>query len=406
MPRPRHVLSALLLLSVVLGVLSFGGRASAQTVAISNKASLIRRASDGSVVTKRQVNPEAISYDDCFGNQTLEITYTASGFTPNQSLQVWAGTQDCKPIAARSGTTQQCWRPYGDLPNAQAQTINIPVRNIMTRRTDTSVGDYSKDATVCKDVALTTYSLFFMWVQGAGTDPIGTTDQVDIQVKTVGPASLSGLKVLPGNTRLIVTWDAVGEAGAVDQVGVRVYCDDKPTSKAPDTKQVVSCPDATSSGSDADADAGPSDAAAAADACTTTPQAVPSTGGSCSSTNLAPPAGSQSALPDAKYLCAQTGGTGARVVVESFNGQALTNDQTYAVAVAALDSFGNVGTLVEPTCATPGLTSDFWQVYRDSGGQAGGCSTDAAPVGGLLSTFPLFVLVASLLRRRARNATR
>ncbi|HRG97910.1 MAG TPA: hypothetical protein PLR99_16765 [Polyangiaceae bacterium] len=401
MPRPRQLLSVFLLLGVVLAVLSFGGRARAQTVAISNKASLVRRASDGSVVTKRQVNPEAISYDDCFGNQTLEITYTASGFTANQSLQVWAGTQDCKPIAARSGTTQQCWRPYGNLPNAQAQTISIPVRNILTRRTDTNVGDYSKDATVCKDIALTTYSLFFMWVQGAGTEPIGTTDQVDLQVKTVGPASLSGLKVLPGNTRLIVTWDAVGEAGTVDQVGVRVYCDDKPTSKAPDTKQVVSCPDATAAG---DADAEISDAGA--DACTTTTETVPNTGGSCGSSNLTPPSGSQSALPDAKYLCAETGGTGARVVVESYNGQPLTNDQTYAVAVAAVDSYGNVGTLVEPTCATPGLTSDFWQVYRDSGGQAGGCSTEAAPLGGLLSAFPLFVLVASLLRRRVRNRTR
>ena len=74
--------------------------------------------------------------------------------------------------------------------------------------------------------------------------------------------------------------------------------------------------------------------------------------------------------------------------------------------MAAVDSYGNVGTLVEPTCATPGLTSDFWQVYRDSGGQAGGCSTEAAPVGGLLSAFPLFVIVASLLRRRVRNRTR
>lgn len=399
MPRPRHVLSALLLLSVALSVLLFGGRANAQTVAISNKASLIRRTADGAVAAKRQVNPEAISYDDCFGNQTLEITYTASGFTANQSLQVWAGTQDCKPIAARSGTTQQCWRPYGNLPNAAAQTITIPVRNILTRRTDTTIGDYSNDATVCKDIALTTYSLFFMWVQGAGTEPIGTTDQVDIQVKTVGPASLSGLKVLPGNTRLIVTWDAVGEAGTVDQVGVRVYCDDKPTSKSPDTKEVTVCPDASSSSDGDITDAG-------ADACTTKTETVANTGGSCGSSNLTPPSGSQSALPDAKYLCAETGGTGARVVVESFNGQPLTNDQTYAVAVAAVDSYGNVGALVEPTCSTPGLTSDFWQLYRDSGGQAGGCSTETAPIGGLLSGFPLFVLVASLLRRRARNASR
>lgn len=399
MPRLRHVFSALLLLSVLL----FVGRARAQTVAISNKASLVRRGGDGAIVTKRTVNPEAISYADCFANQTLEITYTASGFTANQSLQVWAGTQDCKPIAARSGTTQQCWRPYGNLPNAQAQTITIPVRNILTRRADTNVGDYSKDSSVCNGISLTTYSLFFMWVQGAGTDPIGTTDQVDIQVKTVGPGSLSGLKVLPGNTRLIVTWDAVGEAGTVDQVGVRVYCDDKPSSKAPQTKTVTTCADASAS-TDAETDAEAVDSGDSG--CTTKVETV-SGGGSCSSTNLAPATDSgTSTLPDSKYLCAETGGMGSRVVVESFNGQPLTNDQTYAVAVAAVDSYGNVGDLADATCATPGATTDFWQLYKDSGGQAGGCSTDAAPVGGLLSGLPLMVLVGSLVRRRAKKASR
>lgn len=407
MPRLRHLLSTLLVLCTVL----FAARARAQSVSISNKASLVRRGPDGTAVNKRQINPEAVSYADCFANQNIEVTYVAAGFNANQTLEVWAGATDCKPIAARSGTTQQCWRPTGNLPLQSTGTVTIPVRNILGRRTDTQVADYSANTDVCKDISLTTYGLYFLWFQGTATEPIGTGDQVDVIVKTIGPSPLSGLKVLPGNARVIVTFNAAGEGGVADQQGVRVYCDDKPSTKTPDTRNVTVCPDSGSADASTASDASDDSSVSSVDAgCTTTTETVPGTGGACSSSNLVPAkaadGGALSSLPDAKYLCAELGGnTGSRVVVESFQGAPFVNDKTYAVAVAAIDSFGNVGTLTDVTCATPGATSDFWQLYRDSGGQAGGCSTEAtgAPGGGVLLAIPMVALLGSLVRRRVRG---
>jgi MYXO-CTERM domain-containing protein len=404
MPRLRTLISALLF----VGAFLLAGRVSAQTVVIANKTSLARYGTDGALVGKRTVNPESINYDDCFANQSLELSYTAGGYTANQTLQVWAGNTDCKPISARSGSTQQCWRPYGNLPNASTGTIRIPIRDILNaRKTDSSAPSSVAPATVCQDIALTTYSLYFMWFQGTATDPIGTTDQVDLQVKTQGPTALTGVKVLPGNTRVIVTWDALGEAGTTDQSGVRVFCDDSTTSKAGDSKVV--CADASTTSTDAgdaDTDATTSDASVDA-GCTTVTD--PSTAKSCTSSNLVSTSdGGKTVLPDSKFQCfSLSGNIGSRAVVETFRDAPLTNDRTYAVAVAAVDSYGNVGSLSEVTCATPGATTDFWQLYRDSGGQAGGCSsTEGAPLSSLVTVVPFVAMLGAWIRRRRRSSAR
>jgi len=396
MPRFRTLPACLAL----LGVLLAAGAAQAQSVTISNKQSLLRLTPDGKTVTKRQINPEAINYADCLANQVLEINYVTSGGDANKTLEVWAGQQDCKPIAARTGTTQQCWRPFGNLTIAQTGTIRIPVRNIIKRSTGTNVIDATGDPSVCSGIALSTFSLYFMWFQGTGTDPIGTTDQVDIQVKTQGPSALTGLQVLPGNTRLIVTFDAVGEAGVTDQRGVRVYCDDRPTASTTTTREVEVCPDASAS-LDAGEDAEPVDAA-----CTKRTETVSTGSAQCSSSVLVPSQsdGGAPVLPDAKYLCAELGGnTGSRVVVETaFDGK-LRNDTKYAVSVAAVDSFDNVGTLSTPQCATPGQTTDFWDIYRSSGGQAGGCSAEGSSEGSLAAAVPFVAALGAMMRRRSKK---
>jgi len=388
--------------ALVLSSLFAAGQASAQTVAVANKQSLRRINPDGSEAKKRLVNPEAFNYADCLANQSLDITYTTTAPDANKTLEVWAGQQDCKPIAARSGTTQQCWKVAPNLTAALTGNVKIPIRNIVNRRTGTDVVDSSGNAAVCNGIALSTFSLYFMWFQGTGTDPVGTPDQVDIQVKTLGPSALTGLSVAPGNTRLIVTFSAVGEAGVADQQGIRVYCDDKPTSTTTTTKEVTVCNDAAAATPEDAGDGEATDAAPVDAGCTTTTETV-SGGAACSSVALTPAAADSGlpTLPDEKYLCAEIGGnTGARVVVENINGLPLVNDKTYAVAVAAVDSFGNVGSLADPTCATPGATTDFWQLYRDSGGQAGGCSSESAPIGGLFSAIPVLGALLAVVRRR------
>lgn len=395
MPRFRSLFATLLALVAFF----VAANASAQSVAIANKTSLRRLYPDGKEATKRQINPEAFNLADCLANLSLDISYTTTSPDANKTLEVWAGQQDCKPATARTGTTQQCWKVTGNLTAALTGNVQIPIRNVINRRTGQDVVDSSGNPAVCNNIALSTFGLYFMWFQGTGTDAI-SADQVDIQVKTAGPSALTGLSVSPGNTRLIVTFSAVGEAGVTDQQGIRVYCDDKPTASNPETRQVTTCPDTGTTTTDDAGDAEIVDAGP--DACTTTTETV-NGGGACTSAALNPTDGDSGVptLPDPKYLCAEIGGnTGARVVVETINGQPLKNDQTYAVAVAAIDSFGNVGSLAEPTCATPGQTTDFWQLYRDSGGQAGGCSSESAPIGGLASAIPVLGALLAVVRRR------
>ena len=80
----------------------------------------------------------------------------------------------------------------------------------------------------------------------------------------------------------------------------------------------------------------------------------------------------------------------------------------YTIAVAAIDSVGNQGQLSEPTCATPMEVDDFFELYRDAGGEAGGGFCSCGIPGrhrrglgalGLLAAFA----IAGAARRRRRS---
>jgi len=503
MRRLRHYFSALLVLCVLL----YAAGARAQSIVVVNKAALLRFTPDGKQVTNRRpVNPEAFNFEDCAADQSIEFVYQASAFAVNQTLQVWAGNTDCKPATARSGATQQCWRPAANLPLQQTGTVRIPLRNIIAQPPTKDGNVVTPSASVCSNVPDTKFGLYFMFVQGA-SEPTGTVEQVDIQVKTQGPGALSGVTVLPGNRRLTVTWAAAGEAGVVDQQGVRVYCDPAPVKRSGErrtettcveagaacgnaaldgtetdvdcggscgkcadgktckvrsdcTSDVctdgkcapVVCNDGTVNGTEVDVDCGGDacprceegrncvapidcksgictafkcgpavvDAGGDSAVCTTKEVSVPTEvrcesslfGGTSTTSDAGSDGGSVASttvVPDARYICGQVGAIiGGRIVISRLteadeNSPLLENDKDYAVSIVAVDSFGNPGTLSTPQCAMPGETSDFWQLYRDSGGQAGGCSMESAPIGGLISLSPLVVLVGALVRRRVRN---
>jgi hypothetical protein len=128
------------------------------------------------------------------------------------------------------------------------------------------------------------------------------------------------------------------------------------------------------------------------------------------------PASGKTITPDRafndKYLCGSVTGTGNTVVINASpaNGggsTALSNGKTYAVAVAATDSFGNVGQLSAPICQYPEATSDFWRDYRNSGGQSGGsfCAVEGPglPVGSFTALGMGLAVGASAWRRRKRD---
>lgn len=83
------------------------------------------------------------------------------------------------------------------------------------------------------------------------------------------------------------------------------------------------------------------------------------------------------ALPSATLVqCGDESGAATDIIATG-----LTNGQLWAVAVAAVDTLDNVGPLSELACAVPEGVTDFFEQYRNAGGQAGGGFCNCGVVG-------------------------
>jgi hypothetical protein len=125
---------------------------------------------------------------------------------------------------------------------------------------------------------------------------------------------------------------------------------------------------------------------------------TPVQGSACPSVNLI---GGKTLKDPGKYLCGSVSGLSAT----KGSVTNLTNFQRYTVAIAAVDGVGNVGPLSSLVCETPQPIDDFYKVYRDAGGRAGGgyCQVGLAglsPPGGLPLLAALSSLGALAFRRR------
>jgi hypothetical protein len=84
----------------------------------------------------------------------------------------------------------------------------------------------------------------------------------------------------------------------------------------------------------------------------------------------------------------------------------LVNGTTYNVVVAAVDNSGNPGPPSPESCDYPAPVNDFWHVYRQDGGRAGGfCALEAVgePVPSAAGLALIAVTSAFALRRRRRR---
>ena len=107
-----------------------------------------------------------------------------------------------------------------------------------------------------------------------------------------------------------------------------------------------------------------------------------------------------------KYLCAQIGGTSTSVTVPNIGGVPYLKDgYYYNVAVAATDAAGNVGPLSNVACGEPVPVADFWRLYYDAGGRAGGCSAEgvATPAGTSGLGVLMVASMVGIIRRRRRS---
>jgi len=145
----------------------------------------------------------------------------------------------------------------------------------------------------------------------------------------------------------------------------------------------------TSLGADASADAGV-DSGATQISSTTTTSTVAETAGI--------------SLIPSRYLAFYELGASS----SSYTLSGLTTGHQYAVAVAAVDSYGNVGPIGPLGCSTPTAVDDFYTAYGNDGGRAGGgyCALTAAGAPTFGSVFGLGVVGAAVLFARRRRPGR
>lgn len=396
--------------SVALGALLCASPrlARAQSIGIFQQASLPRLDASGNQVQKRDLafNPEGVSYQDCLDDQRIRFTLQLAGFPTSGgtgALEVWAGLSgnDCSDQTRRVGNAANCWKLATGIPLQLQVDSVIGVRAIMAGALNPQTPDATEK--ICGQVDLTKVTVNFLYFAPGNPGTPAARAPVEISIDTIGPPALSGVSVLPGNTRLNVSWNSVGEGGVQDVVNVRVFC--APTGAAKTSTETV-CSEPKTLTDDAGNDAGTEDAG-----CTT----KTTTKAACSEAAFATDAGTDSIVPDKAFVdafkCGELGGAnGSGVTAREFKGQPLVNGTEYAVAVAGTDSFGNGGTLSTVVCNFPEQTTDFWSEYRGAGGQAGGgyCSTPAAGSAagsGVVAGVAALSLVSILRRRARRKAT-
>jgi hypothetical protein len=408
-PAAPRLLGGLVLTLTLSAMFAFANQAAAQTVTLP-ASGIERLNADGTAAANRNgILFNVINYDDCINDRAYKIPATVMGYTQNYDLDVWAGAGvDCAPDAARgalgNNSGQQCWHVL-DAPVPRSGTVgvsvNIRVQDILSSFRTKTTYERATNA-VCANAPQGTVSLYFVFTESAGKLKSASEPPAAFTVATRGPAAPTAVEAGTASEALVVGWTAAtGQTGAQ---AYKVYCDDGSVAADDASTSVVApllpeIPDASieADAATASADAGSNDAA------TTTGEPV------ATATGDAAAASSSAKCPSSVLIKGQTppaslkpcgSGDGAAVASATIttlaNGKKLQNGKTYAVAVSAVDVNGNPGPLSEVVCGTPEVTDDFFTLYKEAGGGAGGCSTGQptmVPVG-------LLVLLGSLVARR------
>jgi hypothetical protein len=107
-------------------------------------------------------------------------------------------------------------------------------------------------------------------------------------------------------------------------------------------------------------------------------------------------------LQQGGYLCGYGSASST-----SINVTGLKDGYYYNIGVAVVDGAGNVGPLSNVVCGEPVPVADFWRLYYDAGGRAGGGFCSLESVGMPAGTSGLGALMVAsmvaMIRRRAKN---
>ncbi|CAN5386286.1 hypothetical protein BH09MYX1_BH09MYX1_28560 [soil metagenome] len=365
----------------------------AQTATITTTG-VLRRSSTGTQLAPRTVvdgKTPGVSQKDCLDDIVYDLPVVITGIPTNYSLQAWAGT-NCADASTRTGTNPTCW-PLLPTNISLAAAVNVKIRmqDIVGQMTTNpkNVVYVAATSSVCTSQTTlgsgrTNLNVFLLWINGGDATSQGTGATYAFAVKLFGPDAPTGLAAGAGGDLLKLTWTA--PTGQSDLLGSRIYTQAAggDASAATDaTKLVCDEGGVIDGGTDDSGDAIsiPVDAS-----CTSVPITT-TCGGDIDVTAVTP---------------TEIGGALGGGTVTG-----LVNGQSYSVAVAGYDSFGNSGALSEVICASPEETVDFWDNYQNSGGTGGGGYCAAGPTGGDTAPWVFFgiggFVTAVIVRRRRRR---
>ncbi|MCU0692588.1 MAG: hypothetical protein MUF54_14400 [Polyangiaceae bacterium] len=334
-----------------------------------------------------------ISRADCDADDEFTFPLSMSGFA-NSKLEVWASSgEDCTKSDER-GTNGGCWKVYGTSATQQDTIVPIKARPIVAGK------NADATAAVCTPEDGETSNaepvkLYFMLLTGSDAKVHQLWDKTSIDL--VGPNPPTDVRAGAGDGILMLEWKS--NSGDMDLVKVQFFCDPKPGSEPTTGDAGTGNAGASGSGSAGAAGQGGSSGSAGA---------AGQGGGSGSAGAAGQGGGAQSAcvsenlkpgvLPDPEYRCGEVAGGVSGTI------KGLKNEVQYAVAVAGVDALGNPGKLSNVACKIPRPTDDFFNVYREAGGQAGGsfCTTGGA-VGHGAGFGGLGLLLAAAIGRIVRR---
>ena len=369
----RWVALAFALVSLFVAATAF-----AQTVTVTT-GSILRQTKDGGSVPSRFVidaKTQGISQKDCLDDLVFVVPLAITGLPTSYSLQAWAGT-DCATLTSRTGANPTCWPLLGaGISVAQSVSVKLRMQDIVaqmntgtTRNTTYSAATSS----VCTSQTSlgsgsTSLGISFLWIDGGSGNSQGTPATWNIAVKLFGPDAPTNLTAGAGGGLLKLTWTA--PSNQKDLQGFRIYTQAAGGDASTDAT-TTTCTEGGVIDGGLD-DSGDATSVQVDASCTTTPLTC---GGTIDITKVTP---------------TEIGGSVGGGTVSG-----LVDGQSYSVAVAAYDSFGNSGTLSNTICATPQDTLDFWDNYRNAGGTAGGgCAT--ATTSGEAPPWTIFAIGAFL----------
>lgn len=367
--------------------------------------------------------PDWINYADCASNVLLHFQLAVANIPTNGSLQVWAGTDDCSKLEARTGeTTRTCWPVSAVLASQQNVSVDVQSQHVVAFLSKTAaekpkswndVIAVANSASLCTSSSngATAVKLWFMFTDGSN-NVLGTPLQWSTSVDVNGPAAPTAVTPSAGDGAVNLSW-TVSDAVS-DVAEYVVYClpqgtADAGAARADSGTSTADAGGANDSGASGDggasSDAGVSSEDAGTSGATTADAGTSSDGGTATGACVAPwsPEPSAPLSPEfltsiAKYECGRVGGASRSSRVSGF-----AYGVPVAIAIAAVDVVDNQGGIKAGGCATPVRTITFWDRYEEAGGDAGGCSYGGPALPGSSFVVPALVGLAAALRLRRKG---